>query len=514
MGGRSVQSTIFKNTLFLYGRMMFNMGVSLYTSRLILDILGVSDFGIYNLVGGMVVLFSFFNNAMSTATQRFLNIERATEDPLKVNKVFNVSVFNHRLIALIILLLAETFGIWLMRHKLNIPMDRLVAANWVYHLSVLTILFQIIRTPFNALLLAYEHMAYYAYIGILETVLKFGSVVILFFLVHTNHLISYAVLTLATNLVVNIILYLYCRKKLPTETRLHWVYETSQALEHLRFAGWSLLGQFAVTGSTQGLNMLLNIFFGVVLNAAMGIANQVNAAIFAFVSNVQVAFNPQIVQTYAAGNRSTHIDLVFFSSRCSLYLMALLFVPFIFLIDPIMQFWLGDNLPHYAVDFTKIVLAGSLITALSGPFWMSAYAIGDIGKYQLWVSLFNILSLPIAYLLLKIGYSPIMVLVARLLIDILMFFYRLYYFTSKLQLSWPVLRAYLIRCLPILLLVAAVAFIQNRSIFPFPDTPLIALICSEMVVFAAIFFWGMKRSERTSILRFITSKYYAYTKAN
>ena len=424
---------IAKNTLYLYIRMLFNMGISLFTSRLILQTLGVEDFGIYNLVGGVVVLFSFLNNAMSNSTQRFLNIEIARGLKNNINRVFNISLKIHIIISMMILILSETIGLWFLNHKLNIPTNRMHAAQIVYQMSIITTVINVMRIPFNAIILANERMSFYAFLGIGETILKLVIVYMLLWFSKYDHLIVYSVLLMTVNLLVNIFYRIYCRINFLIETKWKVVNDKGLFKQMISFSGWSLFGQTAVLGSTQGINMILNIFVGVTVNAALGIANQVNGVIYNFISNMQVAFNPKIIQTHADGHIDEHKNLVLNASKYSTYLFLLFAMPILVYTEVILHLWLGNNLPPYVVSFTQIVIVGSLINSIVGPFWMSANAIGNIRNYQIIISCILLFNLPIAYILLKNNQSPVFVMAIQVFLNFVAFIFRICYVNNKLS---------------------------------------------------------------------------------
>ncbi|UFH32245.1 lipopolysaccharide biosynthesis protein [Chryseobacterium sp. C-71] len=426
-------SKIAKNTLYLYIRMLFNMGISLFTSRLILQTLGVEDFGIYNLVGGVVVLFSFLNNAMSNSTQRFLNIEIARGVKNNINRVFNISLKIHIIISIMILILSETVGLWFLNDKLNIPTNRMHAAHIVYQMSIITTVINVMRIPFNAIILANERMSFYAFLGIGETILKLVIVYMLLWFSRYDHLIVYSVLLMTVNLLVNIFYRIYCRINFLIETKWKVVNDKGLFKQMISFSGWNLFGQVAVLGSTQGINMILNIFVGVTVNAALGIANQVNGVIYNFISNMQVAFNPKIIQTHAEGQIDEHKNLVLNASKYSTYLFLLFAMPILVYTEVILHLWLGNNLPPYVVSFTQIVIVGSLINSIVGPFWMSANAIGNIRNYQIIISCILLFNLPIAYILLKNDQSPVFVMAIQVFLNFIAFIFRICYVNSKLS---------------------------------------------------------------------------------
>lgn len=422
---------IVRNTALLYFRMFLSMAVTLYTSRVVLNTLGFVDFGIYNVVGGIVVLFSFLNNSMMTATQRFLNFELGRNDIDEVNRIFSMSMTVHICIAIFVIIFAETIGLWFLNSQLNIPAERMTAANWVYQFTILTFCAQIIRVPYNASIVAYENMSFYAYISITEVILK---LLIVFSLVWFgfDKLILYAVLTFGVTLLVNLHYKLYCNKAFTTCDYKYF----SDALLYkklISFSGWSMFGGVANVGASEGVNILLNIFFGVAVNAAMGIANQVSAALYGFVSNFQIAFNPQLVKSYATNDKSYFMKLIFQSSKLSYFLMLFISLPVIINADFILQVWLGI-VPVYTASFCRLIIVFLLIDAISAPLWMSVQATGEIKNYQILMGVMIASNLPLAYCVLKFGFAPDSVLLVRVLINLATFLARIVYLRKKIDL--------------------------------------------------------------------------------
>lgn len=502
----SSNKTIAKNTLFLYFRMFFNMGVSLYTSRVVLQVLGVDDFGIFNVVGGVVVLFSFLNGSMSAATQRFINVEKASGVVERVKKIFNISVVNHLLIALAILVLAETFGLWFLNAKLNIPPERMYAANWVYQLSVLTTIIHIIRVPFNSIILAFERMSYYAYLGIFETLSKLGVVLLLLVVSGQDNLILYSILFMAVSLVTTLIYYFYCKRNFREETRFKFYKDLSKTKEVVSFSGWALLGQGAVVASTQGVNVVLNMFIGVTVNAAMAVANQVSSALYSFVGNAQVAFQPQIVQSYAEKNIDRHLELVMKASRFSFFLMAIIAFPFILSIDIVFEIWLGNSIPDYSIAFTQITIFSFLINALAGPFWMSAYAVGNIKKYQVYIAVLTIVYLPISILMLYFSIPVEYVLLTKVMLDAGILVFRVWYLKSTMYGETIGVYDFIKRVLPIALFIVSSVLLINYLAIESRVFLISVTAVLEILLFAQISFFGVNQEEKLVIIRFLKSK--------
>ena len=423
---------IAKNTAMLYVRMFLVMGVTLFTSREVLRILGVDDFGIYNIVGGIIVLFTFLNSAMTTSTQRFLNFELGRGRLDNVSKYFSASVTIHILIAIVTLLVGEIIGVWFLNEYIKIPEGREYAANWTLHFSLLGAAVNIIRTPYNAAIIAYEKMSFYAYISIIEVLLRLG-VVYLLLIGDFDKLILYSVLMFIVICVVTFFYYIYSRQKFK-ECRFRLFYDKSLYKSLMSFSGWSLFGSLANVGSYQGTNIILNIFHGVGANAAVGIANQVQTAVSSFVANFQTAFNPQLVKSYAAGENSYFIKLILRTSKYSFYLLFVISLPIYIYCDKLLGIWLS-YVPPYAVDFSRLIILVSLLDAIQGPLWISVQATGRIKVYQICVSLLTLTNIPFSYIAMKNGYPPSGVLVIKIIVSCVLLFYRIGYLRKTMNLS-------------------------------------------------------------------------------
>lgn len=502
----SSSKTIAKNTLFLYLRMFFNLGVSLYTSRVVLQVLGVEDFGIYNLVGGVVVLFSFLNASMSAATQRFINFEKASGVLEHVKKIFNISVVNHLLISFIVLVLAETIGVWVLNYKLNIPPERVYAANVMYQMTVITTIVDIIRVPYNGIILAYERMSYYAYLGIFETLSKLGIVYLLILFSSFDHLIFYGILYMSVSLLTNCVYYMYCRRTFPKETSFKFYKDVDKIKELFSFSGWILFGQIALVGANQGISLILNIFHGVVANAALGIANQVNGAIYNFVSNFQLAFNPQIVQSYALKDYELNKSLILGTSKYSFFLMAIISTPILYFTHSILVLWLGNHLPDYAEGFVQVIILCSLIDALAGPFWMSASAIGSIKKYNIFLTTINLCTLPVVYVLMRYGYNPVYAFYAKFIIYIIMQVFRCYFIHKYLKFNRKDFLFYLFAVSLIFIYLLALVVINNNQFAYSLVQIALGTMLLEVILLLMICTLGLSSGERVWVVNFVKSK--------
>lgn len=415
--------------------MLLIMAVSLYTSRIVLNTLGVEDYGIYSIVGGVVILFSFFNNAMSIATQRFLSFELGRENIKQLRRTFSMSLNVHFGIALLILFFAETVGLWFLNTQLNIPAERMKAANWVYQFSILTFLVNIIRVPFHSTIIAYEKMSFYAYLSIIEALLKLGVVFLIQISLY-DKLIFYGFLIFIVSLLILLVYKIYCNRNFDS-SRYYFFWDIKLFKTLISFSGWSLFGSLANVGSKQGTNILLNIFYGVTVNAAMGIATQVNNAINGFVHNFQTAFRPQIVKSFASGDNKYLMQLIFQTSKFSFFLLYFIALPILLNTEIVLQLWL-KNVPEYAVGLVRLILIYSLLETISGPLWMTVQATGKIRKYQIIISFIILSNLWASYLFLKLGYSPYFVLWIRIFINFFSLVFRLIYL--KKMISFPVLK--------------------------------------------------------------------------
>lgn len=497
---------IAKNTLLLYLRMLLLMGISLYTSRIVLHTLGVEDFGIYNVVGGVIVLFGFINNALTTATRRFINFNLGKNDLFESQRVFSASLMIHFFICLLIFVLGESVGLWFLNTQLNIEPERMYAANWVYQFSILSTCIGIAGAPFESVIVAYERMSLYAYISIAEGVFK---LLIVYLLVHFSFdkLILYSILIFVVGILISGYKFIYCTRNFLI---CRFVRDIDKTIfrSFAAFSGWSLLGQIAYIGSTTGINMVVNIFFGVVLNAAIGIAQQVNGAIYNFVANFQTAFNPQLIQTYSSGNLIAHRTLISRASRISYYLLFLLSFPVLLNTKFILQLWLTD-VPEKTAIFTQLIIIYSLIEALGTPLWMSMQAIGRIRIYQIIVSSMNILILPVAFVCLYFDMVVESIFFVKILIVLCLYLFRIFYILPKINYPyrdyWRNVLSPIVLFTTLQVIVAYLAhlyFPLDNGIVSFMKTCPLLLLCVIL-----IFLVGMNMQERKYIYQFIKMKF-------
>jgi len=406
------------NTGILYGRMLITMGITLYSTRLVLNALGSTDYGIFNLLAGIILMLSFLNTAMATSTQRYLSFHQGRNDLAMQRKVFTNSLVLHSAIGLLIVIGLEGVGFFLFDGFLNIPPDRMEAARTIYHFMSLTVFFTIITVPFNGSLVAHENMFWVAFVNIVETLLKLAIAIVLY-QVAGDKLVVYGLLTASITIVSFVLYAIYCFKRYPDCTLQGIVKPDATLIRELgSFAGWNLFGSLCSLGRTQGLALILNIFFGTVVNSAYGIANQVGAQLLFFSNTLLRALNPQIMKSEGAGDRQRMLRLSMMASKFGFFLLAIFAIPIIFEMDAILDLWL-INIPEYSVDFCRLILIGGLTNQLTIGLQSAMQATGRIKLYQILVGGLLLLNLPISYILLRLGLPAYFVLISYILIEFL-----------------------------------------------------------------------------------------------
>jgi O-antigen/teichoic acid export membrane protein len=424
----SISKTIAKNTAFLYIRMLLIMVVSFYSSRIVIKQLGVSDYGVYSLVGGIVAMLGFFNSAMAAATQRYLTFDIGEGNLVRLQKTFSTTLTIHFGIAVFLLAIAETIGLWYVNNIMVFPHERIFAVNVVYQFSIATALLGIIQVPYNALIIARERMKIYAYVSILEAILKLGVVFLLLFLGY-DKLITYAILIFMVANVNRIIEQIYCRKNFK-ESIYKFEYDKNAYKELMSYTGWNSLGSIALLVCSQGNNLILNLFFGTVVNAAFGITMLVQGVILSFAHNFQTAVNPQIVKLYAQGNHIQMQNLIFKTAKFSFYLLFILTTPIFLNTDYILKLWL-KTVPEYTPLFVNLSLINILIEILGFSLIVGIQAKGKIKQFQIVLGTLVFLNLPISYLILKMGGQPYSVFLVLIIISVFALICRLF-FVKKL----------------------------------------------------------------------------------
>lgn len=394
---------IAKNTLMLYFRMLFTMAVSLFTSRVVLNTLGVEDYGIYNVVGGVVSMFSIISGSLSAAISRFITVELAKGDADKLRKTFSASVTIQLLLSLIIVVLIESIGVWFLNAKMVIPAERMDAANWVLQFSIVTFVINLISVPYNATIIAHEKMSAFAYISILEVVCKL-VIVYLLKISPIDRLVFYAILMCAVSVIIRLVYGYYCNRHF-AECKFSFRFDKDLLKRMFSFAGWNFIGASSAVLRDQGGNIIINLFGGPAVNAARGIAMQVNHAIVGFSNNFMTALNPQITKSYASGEQDYMMKLIFRGARFSFYMLLFLSLPVLTNTHYILSLWLG-TIPDHSVLFVQLALIFALSESISSPLVTAMLATGKIRNYQIVVGGLQMLNLPISYVLLRIGCIP------------------------------------------------------------------------------------------------------------
>lgn len=489
---------IAKNTLMLYIRMLISMMVGLFTSRVIINTLGEVDFGLNNVVGGIVVMFSFINTAMANATSRHLTFALGTDNDNLLKKTFSACVTIHILIAVLILVLSETIGLWFFYHKMVIPTERLDAAFWVFQLSVLASMLTIMNVPYMSSVISHEKMGAFAWLSISDVILKL-IIVYMLWIIPYDKLIVYAILLFAVHLINWSIYHFYCVFNF---TECHWKLFWDKTLykELTSFAGWTLIGNLAVVLYSQGLNLLLNIFFGPSINAARAISSRVQSLIVQFSNSFQTALNPQITKTYAIKDLPYMHSLIFASSKYSCFLLFFLSLPILIESRQILSLWLG-LVPEYTVSFLRITLLSSIIDSISNPIIISAQATGKIKIYQIVVGGIQLLIVPIAYIFLKLDCNPTSVYIVQLIIVITAHVARLLMIRPMISLSLKeYIKKVLLRIIPVCVFAFAITYITYINIHEIWWRIIIISFISSISISIGIYFWGLNKLERRLVI--------------
>lgn len=432
MTNNSENKRIAKNSLFLFGRMFVTLAVGLFTSRVILSALGVSDFGIFNVVGGIVTMFVFINTAMINSTQRFLTFELGREDFERLSQVFSTSINIHAVIAILIVILSETVGLWFFYNKMVIPADRVNAALWAYQFCIFSTVVSIMSAPYNALIIAHEKMSAFAYMSLLDVTLKL-VVAYLLMAYAGDRLILYGLLLMSVNILERVIYGIYCKRRF-AESKYRFMYNKPLTIEMTKFATWNLLGNFSYVCYTQGLNLLLNVFFNPTVNAARGLAVQIQSAITNFSYNVENAIKPQITKTYAQRDMERMHSLISASARITYYTLLLISLPILLETNQILNIWLKE-VPEYTINFVRLTILVLWVEALSSPLLTATQATGNIKKYQFYVSLLCFSILPFSYLALRLYPHPEIVYVVSLIMAFVVQFVKLFIVGKQINLS-------------------------------------------------------------------------------
>lgn len=491
---------IAKNTLLLYFRTFIVLLISLYTSRVILRTLGVEDFGIYNVVGGVIVMLGYLTNSLSAASSRYITYDLGKGDLKQMKTTFGNILTIHFIMAGIIILIAETAGLWFVNTQLNIPIERQNAAMWVYQFAILSSAIALIGVPYNSAIIAHEKMSAFAYISILDVVLKLVIASILPFIPY-DRLIIYSFLFLCIQFFDRIMYGVYCTKHFK-ETTAPLYYNKKVFKEIFTFAGWTMNGNLAAMGFSQGLNMLLNIFYGPVVNAARGIAIQVQSATQQFCSNFQMALNPQLTKSYAQGNLDYMHKLLIKSSKFSFYILLFIVLPLMFEAEFVLKIWLGI-VPEHTANFLRLILITGLLYTLANPIIVSVHATGNIKKFQIIEGCMLLTIVPIAYLLLKLTkVPPESVFVVHIIVEICTQYVRLKIVLPMINLKFS---TYIKQVISPILLVIILSplipftvhhYINQGDWETFLEMCIICVLCTSFIIYKL----GCTASERKFLL--------------
>ena len=498
---------IVKNTLLLYLRMFLMMAVSLFTSRVVLSTLGVSDYGIYNVVGGVVAMFGLLSGSITNSITRFLTFELGKKDYSQLQKVFSTSLNVMFVLSFVIIVIGEIVGIWFLNFKMNIPDGRMDAANWAFQCSLLTFVMGLISIPYNSTIVAHEKMSAFAYISIFEVIMK---LVIVYSLCVSpfDKLKSYVVLLLILSFVIRFIYGFYCKRHF-TEATYHFVYDKKLLKNMTSFAGWNFFGQGACMMNNQGVNIVINLFFGVTVNAARGIASQVNSAVNQFVTNFMMALNPQITKSYAIGDFEDMHKLVYRGSKFSYFLMLLFLIPICLETEMILHLWL-NVVPEYSVAFVRWTLVITNMAMLSNTLITALHATGKIKTYMIVVGFVEISNFPLTYLMFKIGFNPLSAYYVYFSVYFLLMFLRLFLIKdligmkAKTYIQEVYLKVLLVTVVS-LVAPSIICILQQDSIFRFIEVCFVSFLSTIV----AVYYLGLSTNERQKVISIVKRRIYS-----
>lgn len=481
-----------------------SMIVSLYTSRIVLMSLGLEDYGIYNVVGSVIVAFAFLQTPITSSIQRFLNYELGANKG-NVNSVMNQSFLIFAILSAFLFVIIEIAGVWYINNKMSLPTERLDATHWAFQLSLISFCISLLKTPYGALIVAHERMSYYAYVSIAEVVLKLGNALSLEYLMF-DKLILFSTYQLLVTILITIVTIWYCNKQFHQEIILKKVKDWKQFKDILSFSGWSLFSGVASMTATHGVNLLLNAFFGVVVNAAMGVANQVNATVYQFVTNFQKAFNPQIVKLYATGNLTQMCILVARASKFSYLLLFMLVCPLLFNLEYILVLWL-KNPPEGTRIFCIYLMIWQLLESLMAPMWTSVNATGHIKKYHLTMNPIILSVILFSYIAFVWGMPAYYALIIKCTIDVVLLCVRILFVKNMIGFN---VSDYLLNTIVPLTYVTIISVGFMLFFFAFFESNLVRLIVGTalylVVYFVSTYRIALSPQERLTITNMVVSK--------
>lgn len=485
---------IAKNTIMLYIRMLLLMAVSLYTSRVVLQVLGVEDYGIYNLVGGFISIFSIIQSAMVAAVQRFFNVALGEGNEGQYTRIYSMSINIFALFSIFLLLIGGSVGSWFVYNYLNLPEGRERTAVWVFILSILTSIVNLFRTPDNASIIAFEKMSFYAYISILEAILKL-LIVFLLLQFNSDKLILYCLLFLLTTAIINVAYKVYVNRNFSL-CRYRFLWDKEIFRKIFVFSGWNLLTQSSHVVETQGESFLVNRYYGVSLNAAKGVSAQVYNAVNLFLINFQTSFKPQLIKSYAAGEYESHYQLIYRASRFSFLLLSIIVFPLLFNMDSLLSFWLVE-VPPFTKEFCVYILLAYLFDAISAPLGTSIFANGNIKGISIWSSMLYFVGLLFSYVGFKIFDIPYITSIVCLIVHIGILICYLYYARKLCGVS--VLK-FAKNVLISVMVVVPFFFAISWGISQFIANVWFNMILSLLAVIVVAFTLGMTKRERMFLL--------------
>lgn len=481
--------------------------ISLYTAKVMLNVLGFEDYGIYQIVGSIVVLFSFLNKGLSAASSRFITAEIATNNVENGNRTFNVCLQAHFIIAFIIFIIAETIGLWIVNCVLKIPEGRMFAVNVIYQFSIINTIVNILCSPFNTTITSYERMNIYAYLAIFDSVMKL-AIVFVIQVIDSDKLIFYALLLLIVSILHAFLNNIYCYKNFPI-CHIKKVWDKSLLKSIFKFTSWSLLGQSCIVGTNQGVNVLINYFCGVTVNAAVGVSNQVMSVVTQLISNFQMAFRPQIVKSYV-NNETVYLQsLITRASKISSCLMLFSITPILLLLPNILHLWLG-NYPDYTIEFVRWTLIALFFDSITGPLWMTINSQTNIKSYQIWTSLFFSMNFFIGWLILWPGiFPPYSVMIVRVFVFIALIGVRLY-FTKKhfkdFSIKEWVFNVLLKSIFMFILSYGSLYLLQQQISLSIWQELILIILLSELILITLSYMILMSENERLFVKNIIKTK--------
>lgn len=495
---QSNSKRIARNTMLLYVRMFITMAIGLFTSRIILNALGVSDFGLYNVASSVVTMFSFLTTTLASGTQRFLSYAIGQHDDEHTIRVFANAVTLHVLLAIVILILSETIGLWYLYNKLVVDDGRFTAALWCYHLSVVAAIINIIQIPFNSALIAHEKMDIYAYMSIFDVSFKLLSA-FLITVVSSDRLIFYSIFVLIGSALTTIIYNWYCQRHY-VECRLRMGYDKMIFRDMLSFSGWNMFGCAAVMGQTTGVNLVVNAFCGTIVNGARSVAFQVNAMVMKFIENFQVALNPQIIKSYVVRDIETMETIAIRGAYLSSYLFLFLAIPLFIECDFVVDLWLG-HIPQYVVPFIQIVLVESLFKTMSNPAITVIHATGQMKMNQLTSGLIQLAALPLCYFLFKSGFDPVFTIALCVTPWVVVIPVRLYWCHKYSGMS---IKRFTLNVVVRVILLSILMFLPPfvvHMVFPVAGIVRFLVVGTVSVITSilVIYFLGLEKSVKTSV---------------